>query len=71
MRDGMRLYGHYVSIHVKSMMQYKSSFLLAVTGQVLVSFYVFFWVFFLFLRFFFCLRWMFIYTHFFFPPPQV
>lgn len=51
MRDGMWLYGHYVSIHVKSMMQYKSSFLLAVTGQFLVSFNVFLGMFFMFQRF--------------------
>ena len=47
MRDGLRLYGHYVSIHIKSMMQYKSSFFLAVTGQFLVSFNVFLGMFFM------------------------
>ena len=51
MRDGLRLYGHYVSIHIKSMMQYKSSFFLAVTGQFLVSFNVFLGMFFMFQRF--------------------
>lgn len=51
MGDRIRLYGHYVSIHVKSMMQYKSSFLLAVTGQFLVSFNVFLGMFFMFQRF--------------------
>lgn len=51
MRDSFLLYGHYVSIHVKSMMQYKMSFLLAVTGQFLVSFNVFLGMFFMFQRF--------------------
>ncbi len=51
MRAAVSLYGHYVSIHVKSMMQYKGSFLLAVTGQFLVSFNVFLGMFFMFQRF--------------------
>lgn len=41
MREAFLLYGHYVSIHVKSIMQYKISFLLSVMGQFLVSFNVF------------------------------
>ena len=51
MRDAVLLYGHYVSIHVKGMMQYKWSFLLAVVGQFLVSFNVFLGMFFMFQRF--------------------
>lgn len=43
--QGIRLYGHYVSINIKSMMQYKTSFLLSVIGQFLVSFNVFLGVF--------------------------
>lgn len=49
--QGIRLYGHYVSINIKSMMQYKTSFLLSVIGQFLVSFNVFLGVFFMFQRF--------------------
>lgn len=51
MRDGMRLYGHYVSIHVKSIMQYKVSFFLMAIAQFMVSFNVFLGVFFMFQRF--------------------
>lgn len=47
----LRLYMHYVSINVRSMMQYKTSFLLTATGQFLVSFNVFLGVFFMFQRF--------------------
>lgn len=45
------LYGHYISIIVKSSMQYKTSFFLFVVGQFLVSFNVFLGVFFMFQRF--------------------
>lgn len=47
----IRLYLHYVSINVRSMMQYKTSFFLTVVGQFLVSFQVFLGIFFLFQRF--------------------
>lgn len=51
MREAFLLYGHYVSIHVKSIMQYKISFLLSIMGQFLVSFNVFLGMFFMFQRF--------------------
>lgn len=47
----IRLYLHYVSINVRSMMQYKTSFFLTAVGQFLVSFNVFLGIFFLFQRF--------------------
>lgn len=47
----LRLYMHYVSINIKSMMQYKTSFLLSALGQFLVSFNVFLGIFFMFQRF--------------------
>ncbi len=47
----IHLYLHYVSINVRSAMQYKLSFFLSATGQFLVSFNVFLGVFFLFQRF--------------------
>ncbi len=46
-----KLYMHYVSINIRSMMQYKTSFLLTAIGQFLVSFNVFLGVFFMFQRF--------------------
>lgn len=46
-----RLYLHYVSINIRSMMQYKTSFFLAALGQFLISFNVFLGVFFMFQRF--------------------
>lgn len=49
--NSLRLYGHYVSIHVKSAMQYKMSFLLSTIGQFLVSFSVFLGIYFMFERF--------------------
>ncbi|MDE7324854.1 MAG: ABC-2 family transporter protein [Lachnospiraceae bacterium] len=48
---GCRLYGHYIAIHVRSMMQYKVSFFLTAVGQFLVSFNVFLGIFFMFQRF--------------------
>lgn len=45
----MKLYLKYISIHMKSMMQYKVSFLLTALGQFLVSFNVFLGVYFMFL----------------------
>lgn len=49
--SGLRLYGHYISINVRSAMQYKMSFFLTAVGQFLVSFNVFLGVFFMFQRF--------------------
>lgn len=50
-RKAFKLYMHYVSINVRSMMQYKASFLLTAIGQFLVSFNVFLGVLFMFQRF--------------------
>lgn len=47
----IKLYRHYVSMNVRSVMQYKTSFLLSVIGQFLVSFNVFLGIFFMFQRF--------------------
>lgn len=51
LNSALRLYGHYVKIHVQSTMQYKTSFLLTTIGQFLVSFNVFLGVYFMFQRF--------------------
>lgn len=51
MRNAIELYFHYVSINVRSRMQYKTSFVLTCIGQFLVSFNVFLGVFFMFQRF--------------------
>ena len=50
-KDGIRLYGHYLSVNVRSAMQYKTSFFLTVLGQFLVSFNVFLGIYFMFQRF--------------------
>lgn len=47
----INLYIHYISIIMKSIMQYKTSFLLSAIGQFLVSFNVFLGIFFMFQRF--------------------
>lgn len=47
----MKLYLRYFSIHMRSVMQYKISFLLTTIGQFLVSFNVFLGVYFMFMRF--------------------
>jgi len=47
----MRLYLKYFSIHLRSVIQYKMSFLLTTIGQFLVSFNVFLGVYFMFQRF--------------------
>lgn len=47
----IKLYKHYISINVRSMMQYKTSFFLTAMGQFLVSFNVFLGIFFMFQRF--------------------
>lgn len=49
--NGIRLYCHYVAIHIRSALQYKASFFLSVTGQFLVSFSVFAGIYFMFRRF--------------------
>ena len=51
MKNAIKLYGHYVSINLRSMMQYKTSFLLTTLGQFLVSFNVFLGIYFMFRRF--------------------
>lgn len=47
----MKLYFHYFTIHLKTMMQYKASFFLSTIGQFLVSFNVFLGVYFMLERF--------------------
>lgn len=47
----MKLYGKYFMIHLKSIMEYKTSFFLTCLGQFLVSFNVFLGVYFMFQRF--------------------
>ena len=47
----IKLYLHYISIHIRSMMQYKKSFFLTTLGQFLASFNVFIGIHFMFLRF--------------------
>lgn len=47
----LRLYFHYISIVIRSTMEYKASFLLTAMGQFLVSFNVFLGIYFLFARF--------------------
>lgn len=50
-KGAVRLYGHYLSINVRSAMQYKTSFFLTALGQFLVSFNVFLGIYFMFRRF--------------------
>lgn len=47
----IKIYWHYVKINIKSVMQYKVSFLLTALGQFLVSFNVFLGIYFMFLKF--------------------
>ena len=47
----MRLYFKYFSIHLKSQMQYKTSFFLTLLGQFLTSFSAFLVIYFMFVRF--------------------
>lgn len=49
--DGLKLYVHFLIIHVKSMMNHKVSFFLTVLGQFLISFNVFLGVYFMMMRF--------------------
>ena len=51
LRGAIRLYLHYISINIRCMMQYKTSFFLTALGQFLVSFTAFLGVFFMFQRF--------------------
>ena len=51
MKKSIKLYMHYVSINIRSMMQYKTSFLLTTLGQFFVSFNVFLGIYFMFQRF--------------------
>lgn len=50
-KKALHLYLHYVSINVRSMMEYKTSFFLTAVGQFLVSFNVFLGIYFMFARF--------------------
>ena len=50
-KKSIRLYLHYISMNIRSMMQYKISFFLSAAGQFLISFSVFLGVFFMFQRF--------------------
>ena len=49
--SNFRLYIHYISIIVRSTMQYKTSMLLMIMGQLLVSFSAFLGIYFMFQRF--------------------
>ena len=49
--DSLRLYGRYFLIHMKSIMQYKTSFFLTCLGQFFTSFNVFLGIYFMFQRF--------------------
>lgn len=49
--SGFTVYKHYFVIHLKSVMQYKKSFFMTMTGQFLTAFSVFLGMFFMFERF--------------------
>ena len=49
--NGLRLYGKYVGMHVRSAMQYKASLILSTIGQFLVSFSAFLGIYFMYQRF--------------------
>lgn len=49
--SSLKLYKHYISIVIRSTMQYKTSFFLTMIGQFMVSFNVFLGIFFMFCRF--------------------
>lgn len=51
LKQNSRLYFHYVSINIRCMMQYKTSFFLSAMGQFLVSFTAFLGIYFMFQRF--------------------
>lgn len=50
-KDALRLYGHYMSLNIRSAMQHKTSFFLQITGQLMTSFTTFLGLFFMFQRF--------------------
>jgi len=50
-KETIKLYRHYISIVLRSTMQYKTSFFLAVVGQFFISFFTFLGISFLFTRF--------------------
>lgn len=47
----LRLYGHYVSLNIRSAMQHKASFAMLIAGQLITSFTTFFGIHFMFMRF--------------------
>ena len=49
--NALHLYAHYVSVNIRCAMQYKTSLLLTIMGQMLVSFSTFFGIHFMFMRF--------------------
>ena len=51
MINGVRLYMHYISVNVRSTMQYKASLMLMIMGQLLISTTTFFGIHFMFMRF--------------------
>lgn len=51
MKRWIKLYGHFLEIHLKGMMQHKVSFFLTTLGQFLISFNVFLGVYFMMSRF--------------------
>lgn len=51
MLDSIRVYGRYVSISIRSQMQYKASFIMMATGQLLITAIEFFGLWALFARF--------------------
>ena len=52
MKDAFKLYGKCFSIHLRSQMEYKASFLMMTLGQFLVSFSALLTIRFMFLRFY-------------------
>ena len=49
--SGINLYMHYISVNVRSAMQYKASLMLMIIGQLLISTTTFFGIHFMFMRF--------------------
>lgn len=50
-REALRLYGHYMSLNIRSAMQHKASFFMQIAGQLITSFTTFLGLFFMFQRF--------------------
>ena len=50
-REALRLYGHYISLSIRSAMQHKASFALQIAGQLLTSLTTFMGLYFVFQRF--------------------